>query len=197
MGRGLRATEDKAGTVVRRTRWAPAQRVRPQKQWSEEDEAIFLDCLAATCNVEMACEAADVAHTTVYRQRRMRADFAIKWQAALEQGYAALELALVEAASRSLRGDLTREPLIVAPMSAETALRVLQQHRAAVTGQGNRTGYKAPPLTLAEVQDGILRKVEAIQRARAMAQPTEGMADESKADGAGGGRTGDDASGAD
>lgn len=183
MGRGPRAAKDKAGTVVRRTRWAPAQRVRAHKQWCDEDEELFLDCLAATCNVEMACEAADVAHTTVYRQRRTRADFAIKWQAALEQGYAALELALVEAANRSLRGELAREPLIVAPMSAETALRVLQQHRAAATGQGNRPGWKAPVLPLAEVQDGIIRKVEAIQRAR-----------ESKA---GGGRAGQDASGAD
>ena len=129
MGRGPGASKDVAGTVVRRTRWAPAQRVRAHKQWCDEDEEIFLDCLAATCSVTLACEEADVAHTTVYRQRRMRADFAMKWQAALEQGYAQLEMGLVEAANRSLRGELARGPVLVSPMSAETALRVLVAFR--------------------------------------------------------------------
>lgn len=83
MGRGPRASKEVAGTVVRRTRHAPAQRVRAQKQWCDEDEEIFLDCLAAPCNVTLACEQVDVAHVTVYRQRKNRADFALKWQAAL------------------------------------------------------------------------------------------------------------------
>ncbi len=166
MGRGPRATKNVAGTVVRRTRHAPAQRVRAHKQWCDEDEEIFLDCLATTCSVSLACEQADVAHTTVYRQRRMRADFALKWQAALEQGYAQLEMGLVEAANRALTGEYAREPMVVAPMSAETALKVLQLHRAAVAGQGNRSGWKAPCLPLEQVQDGIIRKIEAIRRAR-------------------------------
>jgi hypothetical protein len=105
MGRGKRAVprtaKANAGSVVRRTRWGPAQRVRAHKQWCDEDEDVFLDALAATCNVTLACEQADVSHTTVYRQRRLRADFTIKWQAALEQGYAAMEMALVEAANLS------------------------------------------------------------------------------------------------
>ena len=166
MGRGPRATRETAGTVVRRTRWAPAQRVRAHKQWCDEDEELFLDCLAATCNVEMACEQADVSHTTVYRQRRERADFALKWQAALEQGYAALEMGLVEAANRSLRGEVARGPAVVAPMSAETALRVLTAHRAMVTGQGKTGGWQSPPPTLEAVQDAILRKIAVIKQAR-------------------------------
>ena len=166
MGRGPRATKEIAGTAVRRTRWAPAQRVRGHKHWCDEDEELFLDCLAATCNVELACEQADVSHTTVYRQRRERADFALKWQAALEQGYAALEMGLVEAARRALSGELARGPVTVAPMSAETALRVLAQHRAMVTGQGRTAGWQAPPPTLEAVQDAILRKIAVIKQAR-------------------------------
>ena len=166
MGRGPRATKETAGTVVRRTRWAPAQRVRAHQHWCDADEEVFLDCLAATCSVTLACEQADVAHTTVYRQRRLRADFALKWQAALEQGYAALEMGLVEAANRSLSGELARGPVLVAPMSAETALRVLTQHRAMVTGQGKTGGWQAPPPTLEAVQDGILRKIAVIKQAR-------------------------------
>ena len=166
MGRGPRTKKLEAGTVVRRTRWAPAQRVRAHVHWCAEDEEVFLDCLAATCSVTLACEQADVAPTTVYRQRRTRADFALKWQAALEQGYAKLEMGLVEAANRTLSGEVAREPVVVAAMSAETALKVLQAHRAAVTGQGKRGGWQAPSLTLEQVQDGILRKIAVIKRAR-------------------------------
>ena len=166
MGRGPRTKKVEAGTVVRRTRWAPAQRVRAQRQWCEEDEEKFLDCLAATCSVQMACEQADVPPTTVYRQRRKRADFALNWQAALEQGYAALEMQLVEAANRSLSGEPARGPVVVETMSAETALRVLSAHRAAVSGRGKAGGYQAPRPTLEQVQDGILAKIAAIKRAR-------------------------------
>jgi hypothetical protein len=166
MGRGQRAKRGEAGTVVRRTRWAPAQAVRAQRQWCAADEDRFLDCLAATCNVQMACAEADVAPVSVYRQRRRRADFALKWQAALEQGYAALEMQLVEAAKRSLSGERVRGPTVVKPMSAETALRVLTAHRAAVTGHGKSGGYQAPRPTLEQVQDGILAKIAAIKRAR-------------------------------
>ena len=155
-----------AGTIVRATRWGPAQQVRCHAQWCDENEEKFLDCLAASCNVTMACEEAGVAHTTVYRQRRKRADFALKWQAALEQGYARLEMQLVEAASRSLSAEPYPVDHPIPRMSADTVIRVLLMHRASVTGQGKRPGWKAPPKRLEEVQDSILRKIEAIRRGR-------------------------------
>ena len=154
-------------SVVRSTRWAPAQRVRSQRQWSDEAEAEFLDALAGTANVSMACEEAGVGHTSVYRRRRDNAAFAHKWQAALEQGYARLEMEMVRSAVDSLTGlhfDATRP---VAPMAAETALNLLRLHRQAVTGEGRRSGYRAdPPKRLEEVQDELIRKAEAIRRAR-------------------------------
>ena len=165
-GESASGAEKQAESIVRKTRWAPAQRVRCHSQWSEEAEDRFLDSLAANCNVEMACREAGVAHTTVYRQRRKRADFALKWQAALEQGYARLELGLVEAANRALSAEGLPADSPVSPMSAETALRVLQLHRASATGQGKRSGWQAPPRRLEEVQDSILRRIESIQRAR-------------------------------
>ena len=119
------------------------------KQWSEADEELFLDCLAASCNVRTACEAADVAPTTVYRQRRMRADFAIKWQAALEQGYARLELALLRSATDTMEGIAFDADRPIPAMSAETALAVLRAHRAPVTGVGRASGWRAPVPRLA------------------------------------------------
>lgn len=150
--------------MVRRTRWAPAQRVRAYKQWSDEDEEIFLDCLAASCNVVIACEQADVSHTTVYRQRRLRADFAGKWQAALEQGYARLEMALLRSAADTMEGIAFDGDRPIPPMSPETALAVLRHHRPSVTGEGRNSGWRAPPPRLEEVRASISRKLDAIER---------------------------------
>lgn len=150
--------------MVRRTRWAPAQRVRVYRQWSDENEELFLDCLAASCNVGIACEQADVCHTTVYRQRRMRADFAAKWQAALEQGYARLEMALLRSAADSMEGIAFDGDRPIPAMSAETALAVLRHHRASVTGEGKKSGWRARPKRLDEVRASIIRKLDAIER---------------------------------
>lgn len=140
--------------------------MRAYKQWCDEDEELFLDCLAASCNVLLACEQADVAPTTVYRQRRRRADFKKKWQEALEQGYARLEMALVAAAADSVERVEFDAERPIPQMSAETAIKVLQLHRASVAGVGRRSGYRAPPKRLEEVQASILRKIEAIRHAR-------------------------------
>ena len=167
MAGGKRSGRRRArGTIVRKTRWG-TQRVRTYRQWCDEVEAEFLDCLAASCSVELACEQAGVGHTSVYRQRRQRPDFADKWQVALEQGYARLEMTLVETANQSLTSldfDATRP---IPRMSAETALALLKVHRAAVTGRGKRSGYQSPPRQLSDVQDSILRKIAAIRGARA------------------------------
>lgn len=150
--------------MVRRTRWAPAQRVRAYKQWSDKDEEIFLDCLAASCNVLIACEHADVSHNTVYRQRRSRADFAAKWQAALEQGYARLEMALLRSAADTMEGIAFDSDRPIPPMSPETALAVLRHHRPSVTGEGKKSGWRAPAKRLDEVRASIMRKLDAIER---------------------------------
>lgn len=42
---------ERAKSIVRYTREGRAKRVRCHTQWSEETEALFLDVLAATCNV--------------------------------------------------------------------------------------------------------------------------------------------------
>ncbi len=155
------------GTIVRKTRWAEAQRVQCFVQWCEETEERFIDCLAASCNVHQACKEAGVAPATVYRQRRQRADFAVKWQAALEQGYARLELGLVQQANAALTGEPAPEGSPVAPMSVETALKVLQLHKASVTGRGRQSGWKEGPRKLEEVQESILMRIARVQRARA------------------------------
>lgn len=167
-------------SIVRRTKYG-AQRVRCLTQWSEEVEELFLDLLAASCNVTLACEEAGVGHTSVYRQRRTRADFAAKWQGALEQGYARLEVELVRTAIDSLADAPFDGERPIPKMSAETALKVLQAHRAAVKSVGKAGGWQAPHRNVEHYRASILRKIEAIRNAR-----PPGEAPQSKRRGAGG-----------
>ncbi len=152
--------------IVRRSRWG-VQRVGCNRQWSEPAEEAFLDALAASCNVTLACEEAGVGHSSVYRQRRQRPDFAARWQDALEQGYARLEMAVVEAAIAAAEGRDRTGGRPILPMSAETVLKVLTAHRSAVKGVGRRPGWQARRRPMAEVKESILRKLEAIEAARA------------------------------
>jgi len=152
--------------VVRRTRWG-MQRVRCRRQWTERAEERFLDQLAASCNVETSCQEAGVSHTTVYRHRRKRPEFAAKWQEALEQGYARLEMVALEGAIAALQGAGPDASRPIAGMSAETAIRLLTLHRAAVTGVGKKSGWQRPRRSIEEAQASILAKLEAIEALRA------------------------------
>ncbi|HEX6374351.1 MAG TPA: hypothetical protein VFZ91_01390 [Allosphingosinicella sp.] len=156
-----------SGTIVRYARGGHAQRVRCHRQWSEDVEALFLDVLAATANISLAAAEAGVGRTSVYRQRRLRADFAEKWQGALEQGYARLEMSLVRAANAALAGvDHDGERPLPA-MTIDQAIRLLQLHRASVTGLGRRPGWKGGPSRgVDHYRASILRKLEAIRNAR-------------------------------
>src|SRR5687767_6260041 len=73
-------------------------------QWSDEAEAEFFDHLAATCNVRASAEAVGFTTFTVYRQRRLRPEFAAKWQAVLEHAVARLKLELLRSALDGLEG---------------------------------------------------------------------------------------------
>lgn len=54
-------------------------------------EAIFLQYLSETCNVKIACSRAGIARRTVYDWRDENADFAKRWDKALDIGVTVLE----------------------------------------------------------------------------------------------------------
>ena len=154
-----------------RVRYGPTGRAQLVKtggyQWSDEAEEAFFDHLAASCNVRAA--AAEVGFTTytVYRQRRMRPEFAARWRAALEQGYARLEMALLEAANLSLEACEFDAERPIPRMSAEQALNVLRAHRNEVRGDGARgPGKYAARRGIEHHRESILKKVAAIRASR-------------------------------
>ena len=156
------------GSIVRYGTARRAKRVRTAGwQWSEEAEAIFFDVLASSANVLMAADAAGFSTPTVYRQRQLRPEFAARWQSALEQGYARLEMALVEAACDSLAGEQFGADRPIPKMTVEQASNVLRAHRNAVEGDGKRgPGAHRRRRSFEEVRDSIAKKIAAIEAAR-------------------------------
>jgi hypothetical protein len=133
-------------------------------RWSDQAETIFLDHLAATCNVELSAKACGFSPQTVYRRRRTDANFQRCWDEALKQGYAALEALLVRRAIEAFEGfapdpsAATRIP----EMTVREALILLGHHRRNVEGGPRSRRQWARPRSLDEMRDSILAKLEAI-----------------------------------
>jgi hypothetical protein len=145
-----------------------AQRVKTGGyQWSDEAEELFFDHLAASCNVRASADAVGFTTFTVYRQRRMRPEFAARWRAALEQGYARLEMALLQAALDSIEDMDFDSERPIPKMGVEQAMNVLRAHRNEVRGDGGRgPGRHGRPPRLEDVRASIEKKVSAIIGAR-------------------------------
>ncbi|HEX8193118.1 MAG TPA: hypothetical protein VF552_09475 [Allosphingosinicella sp.] len=157
-----------AGSRIRTGKNRRLQRVKAGGYyWSEQAEVLFFDVLAASCNVRAAAAAVGFTTFTVYRLRRLRTDFAEKWQAALEQGYARLEMALVQAAADTLGGIEFDADRPIPKMSVDEALNLLKLHKAEVRGErAGRPGRFATPRGIEHYRTSILRKIEAIRRMR-------------------------------
>ena len=169
------------GTVLRASgRHGPQVTETMGRFWSDEAEGVFLDKLAATCNVTLAARACGFSGVTVYRRRRRDPAFAQRWEAALVQGYARLETALIRRATETFDGPgpgpgpgpgagpgAGPGPDPDAPLRAVTfaeALNLLRLHKSGAAAERARRGAgpQRRPRTLDDVRDAILTKLEAI-----------------------------------
>ena len=132
------------------------------KRWSDEAEALFLDHLAATCNVTAAAEACGFSGAALYYRRRNDPAFAKRWQAALEIGYAHIEALLLQRAIEALETFAPDPTVAIAEPAFKEARQLLGHHRAAVQGGPRSRRQWARPRSLDEVRDSILRKLEAV-----------------------------------
>ena len=147
-----------AGTIIRSS----------GHRWTDEAEAIFLDNLAASCNVKLSAAAAGFSTVAIYNRRRSDPGFAERWQAALAQGYARIEMALVKSATDALDGLKLDPETPIPTMTVKDAINILQLHHASVKGgDTRRPGWLARPRSLDEVRESILRKLAAFEAARA------------------------------
>ena len=163
MGKRSRRRVRPSGTVVR-----AGGKVGPQvidagwARWTDAHEAAFLDELSASCNVTRAARAAGFSTNALYRRKRTDPRFAALWQASLVQGYANVEMLLLQRATEALEGRTPdpRDPL--EPMTIREAIGLLKMHKASVTGEGTPRGRRPRPRSLDEVRAAILAKLEPI-----------------------------------
>ncbi len=133
----------------------------------KEKRAIFFEHLAATCNVTASAEAAGVSFSAVYRCRMRDPGFREDWKAALEQGYARLEAALVERALRGdgrskVRGDLSLEsPDAPEEVDWTKGMELLRKRERALAGQS--TNHRLPQrVPIEEVAAKLVRRLKAL-----------------------------------
>jgi len=167
---GKAVSADVAGTngVVRQAKNRGTKIVRTTgKRWSQAAERAFLEELAATANVRAAAATAGFSTTAIYKRRMRWPGFAEAWDEALEQGYVRIETMLVERATDSLSGEPIAGDRPVPAMTVAEAMNLLRLHRASVRGGApQRYDARAKAPDFDEVRASILRKIEAIERAR-------------------------------
>lgn len=113
----------------------PQLRKPKREQWNKRKQERFLAELAATCNVAASCRAVKMSDQSVYRLRQRSPEFRAGWEAALCEGYARLEMMMLE---RMLNG--TVKPVFhggkqvgeVTEYPNAVALQLMRQHAPAV-----------------------------------------------------------------
>jgi hypothetical protein len=151
------------------------QLVRPgRRRIGPEAEEIFLDRIAASCNVAYAAAEAGFSKEAFYARRRRDPGFARRWDSALALGYVRIESLLVEQAERALEGRPPDPDSPIPPMTARDAILLLRLHQSRVTGTGRSPGWLPRPRALDELRGSILAKLAAFDRARARKAPAGG-----------------------
>jgi hypothetical protein len=167
---------DGAELVVRGSRDRRVQIARARlSQFSPRVEDRFLAALAATCNVKAALAEAGMSKGAAYTHRKRWPAFAARWDAAVETGYARIEIGLLEQAGNLFSSaELPDDILPDAPMAEMTvdqAMQLLHMHKNQVHGIGRAPGkWPQPPRPVEYYRASIMRKIEAITRARELSE---------------------------
>ncbi|HEX8366526.1 MAG TPA: hypothetical protein VF603_14690 [Allosphingosinicella sp.] len=149
----------------------PQVRARRNAGWTKKARRIFLDHLAATCNVTASAAAAGLHWSGAYALRRRDPEFAEQWRAALETGYARLEAMLMQRAARDGDdddwddgGDPDLPPPDPAGMDTELALQLLRMHRAPLSGSQRRLASKPRSASKKELVAALLKQLRVLRR---------------------------------
>lgn len=138
------------------------RRASPQTITPDQIETFFAT-LIETCNVVRSAKAAGFAANWAYRKRKTDAAFRNAWAAAVREGYARLELVLLE---RAMKGTprLVRTAKGTDRVMREysTALAVALLRRHAETADS--AAYEPGDDEMREVRERILEKLEGMRR---------------------------------
>ena len=141
------------------------RRASPQTITPEQVETFF-ETLADTCNVVRSAKAAGFTPNWAYRKRKTDAAFRNGWAQAVREGFAKLELVLLERAMvgtpklvRTSRGG----DRVMREYSTSLAVALLKRHAATA----DAAQYQPSEDELTEVRERILEKLEGLKRRRA------------------------------
>lgn len=110
---------------------SPAERrsvqVRPRRKgsWTPEVRAAFFAELANSCNIKGACAAVGMSVTGAYALRERDPSFRQGWRRGIAQGYAKLELQMLE---RALLGEKRLRAVLGKATDDERALDLLSRY---------------------------------------------------------------------
>ena len=128
-------------------------------RWTEARERKFFDELVASANVRRAAEAAGVSTNAVYARRAKSAVFRRRWDQALANGRAAIEMSLVAEAKRSMDPDEMDLPAPEPRVSVSEAIKITQMNQAA--GGRGRGGAAAHEEDEAEAREQQMEELRA------------------------------------
>lgn len=152
------------GGMKMQRRGPRGQDVSPQKIET------FLVTLGMTCNVAMSARKAGFSQSWAYRLRKRDAGFRAGWAEAVREGYAKLELVLLERVISGTRKAVVQRDgstKIIREYSTPLAVALLKRHAEAAA----QAAYELDPDDMREVRDRILEKLE---RMRAQEERREG-----------------------
>ena len=144
------------------------ERKRRHAYFGKARREAFLEHLAATCNVMASAEAAGVSVSAVYANRMKDAGFREDWRAALEQGYARLEAALIERAARgdgrpAVRGDkIVAGPHAPEEVDWDKAMELLKHHQRGLAGRTADNRARPARVPIEQVAAKLVRKLKAL-----------------------------------
>jgi len=150
--------------------------VARRRRFDAARQETFFATLAATCNVVAACRRAGVLPSGVYRLRQKSAVFRTRWAAAVREGYARLELAMLERMMNGTVKTITRHDGSIETVheySNAVALSLLKVHREAAAEIATRHD----PAEIEEARDRIATKIDRLRK-RLEPQEAGGGADE-------------------
>lgn len=130
---------------------------------ADEQIETFFATLADTCNVVRSAKEAGFSANWAYRKRKTDAAFRNGWAAAVREGYAKLELVLLERAMEGTpRLVKTAKGTDRVMREYSTALAVALLKRHAETADG--ASYEPGEEELREIRERILEKLDGLRR---------------------------------
>jgi hypothetical protein len=167
------------GTVLRRGRNGVMQvQAAKERDWTPEKEDLFFAHFAQTLNVSASARAAGCTAGSAWTQRRTLAEFARRWEQAMDEGAVRMELKLMglgggcedDASADARRAKAAAAAEAAArdtPFDPKLGLALLKWREArggAWRGRRGRLTPRAPDLDA--LHEEVLRRLDALRRAR-------------------------------